>query len=94
MKMIYTQTPTPGKKGTNIREDKYSAIYDAIIAAFSHESEILFRDLPEKVEELLDGTFEGSITWYTTTVKLDMESRGILERIPNARPQRLRLLSS
>lgn len=32
----------------------------------------------------------GSVSWYTTTVKLDLEARGELERVPGSRPQRLR----
>ena len=31
-----------------------------------------------------------SVGWYATTVKLDLEARGLIERVPDARPQRLR----
>ena len=30
--------------------------------------------------------------WYLTTVKLDLEARNIIERIPNKSPQQLRLV--
>jgi hypothetical protein len=33
----------------------------------------------------------GSVSWYTTTVKLDLEVKGEIERIPGSSPQRLRL---
>ena len=36
-------------------------------------------------------TTEGSISWYVTTVKLDLEARGLIERVPRSRPQRLRM---
>jgi hypothetical protein len=39
---------------------------------------------PEQVAEV------GSIGWYTTCVKLDLEARGVIERIQGVSPQRLR----
>ena len=29
--------------------------------------------------------------WYVTTVKLDLEARGQLKRVPKSRPQRVKL---
>ena len=49
-------------------------------------------DLVEDVGRKLDGSFDGSINWYVTTVKLDLEARGVVERIPGKSPQRLRLV--
>jgi hypothetical protein len=37
------------------------------------------------------GTSEGSISWYVTTVKLDLEARGLIARVPGSHPQRLRM---
>jgi hypothetical protein len=31
----------------------------------------------------------GSIGWYTTTVKLDREVKGIIARVPGSKPQKL-----
>jgi len=39
----------------------------------------------------LQSSFDGSISWYVTTVKLDAEARGLIQRVPKSRPQRLRL---
>jgi hypothetical protein len=35
--------------------------------------------------------FEGSIPWYVTTVKLDLEARGVIERVPGPGEQKLTL---
>jgi len=56
--------------------------------------DVRFKELSPAVEEVLGQAFEGSIPWYVTTVKLDLEARGLIERIPNARSQRLRLINS
>jgi hypothetical protein len=31
------------------------------------------------------------VTWYVTTVKLDLEARGEVKRVPNSRPQLVKL---
>lgn len=38
--------------------------------------------LTSAVEKELKGKFEGSIPWYMEGTKLDLEARGILERVP------------
>jgi hypothetical protein len=36
-------------------------------------------------------SFNGSVMWYVTTVKLDLEARGEIKRVPNSRPQLVKL---
>ena len=50
-----------------------------------------FSLLTKKIEQNLAGQFEGSIPWYVTTVKLDLEARQAIERVPAKKPQHLRL---
>ena len=40
----------------------------------------------------LSDAFDGKVVWYIVTVKLDLEARGILERIPKTSPHRLRMV--
>jgi hypothetical protein len=91
---VLCRTPTPGKQPTCIDRWKYDLIREAILVVVpSSEQGIEFRDLPALIEQQLDpgeSANLGSISWYTTTVKLDMEVRGDLERIPGSKPQRLR----
>jgi hypothetical protein len=86
-----TQHPDPGKTGVSIAKLKYDAIRKAIVESVGAHGLITFKDLTEDVRRCLSGQFEGSISWYVTTVKLDLEARNFIERIPNSKPQRLRL---
>ena len=81
-----------GKAGVNIEKAKYNVVKDAILTSLEG-TELTFNGLAEAAGEKLMGKFDGSIMWYVTTVKLDLEARGIIERIPKSSPQVLRLPS-
>ncbi len=91
---IQIRHPQPGKAAPRIARAKYVAIRDAILRAVPREHEGMpFRELPARVARLLPRPVKerlGSVTWYTVTVKLDLEARRILERVPGSRPQRIR----
>ena len=80
-----------GKEGVNIDKAKYDTMRQAIVDAVGAHDGISFDDLTATVQQQLNGNFSGSINWYVTTVKLDLEARGIIERIPKRSPQQLRL---
>lgn len=88
-------TPTPGKKPTRIHKWKYDLLRSIILDILSDSADgVEFRSLPNLIEARLcaeQRTNLGSVSWYATTVKLDMEVRGDIERAPGAKPQRLRL---
>jgi hypothetical protein len=79
------------KQGVNISKEKYEIIRNAIFCVLQRQKEITFMKLSRAVEKEVNGTFDGSVTWYVTTVKLDMEARGEIKRVPNSRPQLVRL---
>jgi hypothetical protein len=79
------------KQGVNISKEKYEIIRDAILCVLQEKKEITFMNLSRAVEKEVNGKFDGSVTWYVTTVKLDMEARGEVKRVPNSRPQLVRL---
>lgn len=81
-----------GKQGVNISRAKYDVIRAAILEVAGAQGEVAFKDLPAAVETELHEPFDGSLSWYVTTVKLDLEARGLLERVPRSSPQRLRLV--
>ena len=80
-----------GKQGVNIDKAKYDAVAAAILASIQAAGVLPFGDLAAAVTSRLPAEFDGSIGWYTTTVKLDLEARGRIERVPGVTPQQLRL---
>ena len=88
--MIRTLHPEK-KQGVNISKEKYELIRKAILSTLQATKEITFMNLSRAVEREVNGNFEGSVTWYVTTVKLDLEARGQIKRVPNSRPQIVKL---
>jgi hypothetical protein len=87
-------TPTPGKQGTRILKWKYDRVRVAILEVVpKDETGVSFNQLASLLKERMteaDIKRLGSLGWYTTTVKLDLEVRGEIERVPGSKPQRLR----
>lgn len=69
-----------GKKGVNISRAKYDTLKSAILEVLG-KRDLTHDELTSAVERKLRGTFEGSIGWYMESTKLDLEARGIIERI-------------
>lgn len=89
--MIRTLHPEK-KQGVNISKEKYDIIRKAIFSTLKENKEMPFMKLTREVEKEVRGKFDGSVSWYVTTVKLDMEARGEVKRVPNSRPQLVRLI--
>ena len=83
-----------GKGGTRMNAERYEVYRKAILKAVPRSRDgILFSDLSAVVEALLPEaarTRMGSVMWNVTTVKLDLEARGLIARVPGSAPQRLR----
>ena len=88
---ILTQHPDPDKQGVNIARTKYELIHQAILDGIREHGEITFQDLTRAVRDRVQGRFEGSVSWYVTTVKVDLEARGLIQRVAGSRPQRIHL---
>lgn len=84
----------------NLKEEKYNIIRKAMLTHLPDSSSdgMLFTQLEEKVtahlaennvpKELFPKP--GSVRWYCKSVQLDLEARGIIERLPKKSPIRLR----
>lgn len=91
---ILTKHPDPGKQGVRISKAKYDVIRGTILNLLRANGEMTFTELSTAVNERLEGKVDGSISWYITTVKLDLEARHVIERVPKSKPQRLRAVTS
>lgn len=83
-----------GKKGVNILKIKYDQIKYFILLTIKEHKEISFQDLTILAVDKLTNHFEGKVVWYVVSVKLDLEARQIIERIPKTSPHRLRMKNS
>ncbi|MER3328279.1 MAG: hypothetical protein RIF34_01785 [Candidatus Kapaibacterium sp.] len=87
---ILTKHPQ-GKSGVNILKKKYDIIKDFILQTLVEHKEISFSELSDLAEENIGKTFDGKVLWYVVSVKLDLEARELIERVPKTSPHRLRL---
>jgi hypothetical protein len=82
---ILTKHPL-GKSGKNIDKDKYETLKKTILAALRGK-ELTHAELFERLDRNLKGKFEGNISWYGETVKLDLEARKLIKRT-STKPQK------
>ncbi len=82
---VNCRTPTAGKSGTTrIPKWKFDCIRRAILTGLN-EDQIPFSELTENVRKRLSpGELNemGPLGWHTTSVKLELEVRGEIKRLP------------
>ena len=88
------RTPNPDKTGvTNVPAWKFDACRAAICTVLARgetpAGEVASRAGAQLTEP--QRAELGSLGWHMTTVRLEMEVRGEIERVPGATPLRLRL---
>ena len=81
-----------GKQGVNIDKRKYDMVRQAVEEALQAQPGATFSELTDAVGQRIGEVFDGSVGWYVTSVKLDLEARGVMERVDGRSPQRLRLV--
>lgn len=96
MDCVTCRTPTPVKEGfARVPAWKFNILQSAVLSA-AKDSDAPFSELKEAVRAHLqqdDLDRAGALGWHVTTVKLEMETRGDIECIHAARPQRIRRVS-
>jgi hypothetical protein len=92
-KRIQLRHPDRAKAGARIELWKYEAVKRAILHVVPRKAPGLpFAGLAAGVSRELTRAERlkmGSIGWYTVSVKLDLEARGFLRRVPGVVHQRL-----
>lgn len=80
-----------GKKGVNMLKRRYDVIASHILSELKVSPKTLDELAESSQEKLTD--FDGSVVWNIVTVKLDLEARELIKRIPNTSPHKVVLCS-
>lgn len=86
-KYIQTLYPDIAKKNKWILLVKYEVIKENILSILT-DLEHTHTELMEELYNNVKDSFEGGVQWYGETVKLDLETRGVIERM-NSKPENL-----
>lgn len=93
-KRVVARNPVKGKKSKRVDAETYEVMCKALLRAIPRgKTGVRFMDLFDTIGSVLPRAWPpggGSLSWYLTTVKLDLEARGLIERVPHSVPQRLR----
>lgn len=87
--------PDPEKQGTRVTKATYDAYKAALLEIIPASEEgveygtLSKAVIPHLTPELVESTSQG---WWVTCVKLDLEARGLIERLPTKGKQRVRKL--
>lgn len=77
------QVHREGKKGISMNVKKYNVLQSAILdvltfhGAITH-TELITKTSENRIKNIID--FEGNIGWHIEWVKLDLESKGLIQR--------------
>ncbi|MFN0188003.1 MAG: DUF6958 family protein [Bacteroidia bacterium] len=83
-----------GKKAVSISKDKYEQLKTETVKYLTEKTEGTFTEISKTISQNFNDrkvTFAGSLNWYLEWVKLDLEARCIIIRIPNTSPQKYTL---
>ncbi len=86
---ILTKHPQ-GKTGVSISKARYDLVRAALIDCLK-DKQLTHDELMACVTKRLQSKFEGSMKWYGEAVRLDLEARGDIERVPRKRLETYRL---
>ena len=77
---IALRNPASGRLGATIDRVKYDQVRATILTVLGRDGSLKDTQLAAGVERELRDGFGGSVRWYVTAVKLDLEARGELHR--------------
>lgn len=88
---VMMQNPNTGRDDMTISRAIYEPVRTAILDAIDEAGTLPLAELRGEVEKRTPAEMweESSVGWYTTTVKLDLEAKGLI--VKEGSPQQLRL---
>lgn len=91
---VVLENPNTGSTDGTIAREFYDPVRAAILAAIGEAGQLPLSELRSEVERRTRADLwkDASVGWYTTTVKLDLEAKGLVEK--EGSPQVLRLGAS
>lgn len=90
-KRILTLHPK-GKKGVKILQKRYKVVKNTILKVLEENGgEMYYQDVKVEAKKKLDSLFDNKVPWYVVSVKLDLEARGIIDRVTKNSPHRIRI---
>lgn len=85
-----------GKKAVSISKDKYELLTTETVKYLIEKKDGTFSEISKtNTQNLKDKEvkFDGSLNWYLEWVKLDLEARQIITRVPKTSPQKYSLIT-
>jgi len=88
---VVMENPNTGRNDGTIARSMYEPVREAILAAISDAGVLKLSELSDEVRRRTSNELwkNASVGWYTTTVKLDLQAKGLI--IKEGSPQTLRL---
>jgi hypothetical protein len=86
-----------GKKAVSISKDKYELLKAETVKYLTEKTDGTFSDISKTIAQNFKDRkvkFDGSLNWYLEWVKLDLETRQIITRVPKTSPQKYLLTKS
>jgi hypothetical protein len=80
-----------GKKAVSMTREKYDLLKRAVVHYLNENGGSTFRDMSKGIERAFKAKrrpFQGSLPWHLEWVKLDLEARKVIKRVPDSSPQR------
>ena len=85
-----------GKKPISMSKDKYDLLKPVVLKHLRAKGKATFTEISAAIAKdfRTNGTkFKGSLPWHLEWVKLDLEARKIIKRVPNTTPQEYMIVS-
>ena len=79
-----------GKNPINMSKNKYDLLKPVVLKYLRAQAKATFTEISAGIAQDFKRNktkFKGSLPWYLEWVKLDLEARKILKRVPNTSPQ-------